>query len=175
MDRTRTATPPRDRLDRPTIAGAPARTVCLSETLGSLQCRAGLRIAEDGSYVLDYVVRALQMPRDAERIQVGFVLFDAAGRRLDDEVRGMDAAQSCRVAPAPVDLFGAAARRVLPVCQESVAGRIPPNLLEQAARIAICFRRRGEKPKWRHLAAIAAAPGEDDYDYAAGEWLALAA
>ena len=131
------------------------------EKVQRVDCYADLFLYPGGHFLMNFAMRA-NAPFVGARINVGFALFDAAGNPLGGRTFGMEEDQGSNIEPLG---RGFPSER-----HDIVAWTMPPKLLDQAARVAICFRPKGVAPDWDKLKNLAKVPtpllGEAE-DYAA--------
>ncbi len=119
------------------------------EKLQGVDCYADLFLYPGGHLLMNFSMRA-NSPFAGARINVGFALYDAAGNPLGGRTFGMEENQSSNIEPL--------ARGNRAVRDDTIAWIMPPELLDQAARVAICFRPKGVAPDWEKLKKLAKVP-----------------
>jgi hypothetical protein len=116
------------------------------EKLQGVDCYADLFLYPGGHFLMNFTMRA-NAPFAGARINVGFALFDAAGNLLGGKTFGMEEHQASNIEPLE--------RGNRAVRNDMIAWTMPPELLAQAARVAICFRPKGVAPDWDKLKKLA--------------------
>ena len=119
------------------------------EKLQGVDCYADLFLYPGGHFLMNFSMRA-NAPFVGAGVNVGFGLFDAAGNLLGGRTFGMEEDQGSNIEPL--------ARGNRAVRDDTIAWTMPPELLDQAERVAICFRPKGVAPDWDKLKKLAKAP-----------------
>lgn len=119
------------------------------EKIQGVDCYADLYLYPGGHFLMNFAMRA-KAPFAGAHINVGFALFDAAGQPLGGKTFGMEEDQGSNLDPLT---RGFPSERY-----DTIAWTMPPGLLDQAARVAICFRSKNAAPDWKKLATLAKVP-----------------
>lgn len=119
------------------------------EKVQGVDCYADLFLYPGGHFLINFAMRA-NPPFTGARINVGFALFDSTGKPLGSKTFGMEEEQGSNIEPL--------AHGFPPERYDTIAWTMPPALLDQAARVAICFRPRGVTPDWEKLKKLATVP-----------------
>jgi hypothetical protein len=119
------------------------------EKLQGVDCYADLFLYPGGHFLMNFEMRA-HAPFAGARINVSFALFDAAGNPLGGKTFGMEENQGSNIESLT--------HGFPPVRNDTIAWVMPPELLDQAVRVAICFRPKEVTPDWKKLEKLAKVP-----------------
>ena len=119
------------------------------EKLQGVDCYADLFLYPSGYFLMNFTMRT-NAPFAGARINVSFALFDATGTPLGGKTFGMKEDQASNV--KFLDRGNRAVR------DDTIAWTMPPELLDEAALVAICFRPKGVAADWEKLKKLAQVP-----------------